>query len=107
MLIFDCFKNNLQDCFTKTPAGTIERFSYLLDCYMEMAKNIQLINHEFPKNTPETVQTAVITPNGKNTFEVFLSLLELIPPEQFLCVEDINDVTKLIFNKGFIYFASP
>ncbi|MFS1515089.1 hypothetical protein V1503_01035 [Bacillus sp. SCS-151] len=91
----------VRDCIDEFEPGSLDRFACILDCYEEKAKQI-LTTSLFPTNTPAFVQTVEIPPNGKDTMEVFLLLIDLLPPQQFECVDNLDDLTELEFNNDIV-----
>ncbi|OEH92078.1 hypothetical protein [Bacillus solimangrovi] len=87
----------VRDCIDEFEPGSLDRFACILDCYEEKAKQFAT-NVLFPEDTPAFVQTVSIMPNGKDNMKVFLLLLDLLPPQQFLCVKNLDDLKELMFN---------
>lgn len=85
----------LNKCIKCTPPGSIQRLACILDCYLEGAR--EQVASKFPEDTPPTVQTICIPPNGKDIMEVFFLVMDLLPPEQFICIKDISELTHLEF----------
>lgn len=86
---------HLNKCIEYTPPGSMQRLACILDCYLEGAR--EQVASKFPKGTPPTVQTIMIPPNGKDITEVFFLIMDLLPPEQFMCIKDVSELTHLKF----------
>jgi hypothetical protein len=94
----------VRDCIDRFEPLTLDRFACILDCYERKAK--QLVGASvFPPNTPVTVQTAGLPVNGKDNMEVFLLLLNLMPPEQFQSIPQEGEIEQLLFQGQIIVFS--